>query len=179
MRHAHFIQTFTGITYYPADPRPLEVDIRDIAHALSLLCRYTGHCRVFYSVAEHSLHVADLVRSYGPDIELEALLHDAAEAYCNDISRPLKRSLRDYRIVESLNDIAVRARFDLPVQHTAIIKEADNDLLHCEYAALMKNPLPEGTPGVFRELVNIRGYMPDEVETMFLHRFTNLYKGVF
>jgi hypothetical protein len=123
--------------------------------------------------------VADLAKVYGPEVEFEALLHDAAEAYCNDISRPLKRSLRDYRIVENLNDIAVRTRFDLPVLHTSVIKDADNDLLHCEYTNLMIHPLPAGTPGVFRQSVAIRGYNPLEVEQMFLERFHNLYKGVF
>lgn len=181
MRQGHFIQTYTGINYYPADPRPLDVEIRDIAHALSMLCRYTGHCKFFYSVAEHSLLVADLVRRqvHGPEVELEALLHDAAEAYCNDISRPLKRSLRDYRIVENLNDIAVRTRFDLPISHTPAIKAADNDLLHCEYTTLMTHPLPEGTPGTFQSDVPIRGYNPWDAESLFLKRFYKLYKGVF
>jgi hypothetical protein len=179
MRHGHFIQTYTGITYYPADPRPLDVCIEDIAHALSMLCRYTGHCKFFYSVAEHSMRVADLVSLHGPEVEIQALLHDAAEAYCNDISRPLKRSLHDYRIVESLNDIAVRDRFDLPIKHDPLVKEADNDMLHCEYRALMKNPLPEGIPGVFRRDVCIIGYSPEYAEEKFLNRFHHLYKGVF
>jgi hypothetical protein len=179
MRSGHFIQTYTGINYYPVDPRPLDVDILDIAHSLSMLCRYTGHCRFFYSVAEHSLLVADRVEHLGPEVEFEALMHDAAEAYVNDISRPLKQSLRDYRIAENLNDIAVRTRFDLPITHTPQVKRADNDLLHCEYRALMHHPLPIDTPGEFDPRVVIRGLNPREIESVFLARFYSLYKGVF
>jgi uncharacterized protein len=179
MRQGQFIQTFTGISYYPVDPRPLEVDIRDIAHALSLLCRYTGHCKFFYSVAEHSLLVADACKIYGPEIEFEGLMHDAAEAYVNDLSRPLKASLRDYRIAEDLNDLMVRTRFDIPLKHTPQVKHADNDILHCEYAAIMLHGLPAGTPGVFNPTVCIRGLQSWIVEKMFLERFHSLYKGVF
>jgi 5'-deoxynucleotidase YfbR-like HD superfamily hydrolase len=84
-----WIQTRSGKKFYPLAPRPGSVDINDIAHALANLCRFTGHCD-FYSVAQHSVHVAKLV---SPPARLLALLHDAAEAYMGDIARPWKRML--------------------------------------------------------------------------------------
>lgn len=82
-----WIQTFTGKKVFPLAMTTDMVDIKDIAHALSLKCRFTGHCRTFYSVAEHSMRVAELVR---PELKLAALLHDAAEAYLPDFARPIK-----------------------------------------------------------------------------------------
>jgi uncharacterized protein len=88
-RVGDWIQTYTGLVMYPLDPRGSEICIEDIAHALSNLCRFTGHVREFYSVAEHSVYV-----SYQCDLEdaLWGLLHDASEAYLADMSRPMKRS---------------------------------------------------------------------------------------
>lgn len=84
------IRTFSGKWIYPLDPRLDEIDLGDIAHALSNLCRFTGHCQ-FYSVAEHSCYVAATVTD--PRLRLPALLHDAAEAYLGDIAAPNKGAL--------------------------------------------------------------------------------------
>lgn len=89
-RKGDWIQTVSGKQFYPLDPRPEDVDIRDIAHALSNMCRFTGHTKTFYSVAQHSViasHVVD------PKAAMLALLHDAAEAYMGDIARPWKKFL--------------------------------------------------------------------------------------
>jgi uncharacterized protein len=87
------MQTYTGLAFWPLDPRPDEIRLVDIAHALSKLCRYGGQCLSFYSVAEHSL----LVASKAPDhLKLVALMHDASEAYLLDIPRPIKRHLAGY-----------------------------------------------------------------------------------
>lgn len=113
-----------------------------------------------------------------PDLRFEALLHDASEAYCNDISRPLKASLPDYRRVESLNSQAVRQRFGLPMEHHPDVKCADNDILQSEYRELMNVPTPVDCPGKFRAGIHIRGYVPALAERLFLERFYYLYKGV-
>ena len=93
------MQTFTGRLIDVEDPSVGVVDVEDIAHALSMTCRYGGHCHDFYSVAEHSV----LVEQYGvmvgpfdsltPDERLELLLHDAAEAYVGDVGYPVKVSM--------------------------------------------------------------------------------------
>lgn len=89
-----FILTYTGKVVHFDHITPESIDIRDIAHSLSQLCRYTGHTNMFYSVAQHSLLVAEKMTG-GPADKLVGLLHDAAEAYTNDLSSPLKRWMQD------------------------------------------------------------------------------------
>lgn len=89
-RVGDWIQSASGLQVYPLDPRPEEIRIGDIAHALSHVCRFAGHSRFFYSVAQHSV-LASLAAT--PASALPALLHDAAEAYMGDIARPWKRFL--------------------------------------------------------------------------------------
>ena len=83
------IMTHTGRLVDVLRPDPANVCIEDIAHALSHICRYTGHVSRTYTVAEHCLHASQL----GIGDPLACLMHDAAEAYINDVASPLKRSL--------------------------------------------------------------------------------------
>ena len=89
-----WIQTYTGRKFHPLRPRVAEVDVRDIAHALSLKCRFGGHCRVFYSVAEHSVRVSRVLEAKGRELAVWGLMHDAGEAYLPDVGRPVKSFLR-------------------------------------------------------------------------------------
>jgi hypothetical protein len=90
-RRGDWVQTFTGVKVHPLDPRPEDVRVADVAHALARLCRFTGHVKAaHYSVAQHSVLASHVVH---PAAALLALLHDAAEAYLGDLSRPLKRHL--------------------------------------------------------------------------------------
>ena len=92
-----WIQTYTGRKFFPLTDEPGEIDLRDIAHSLALQCRFNGHCRQFYSVAEHSVRVSHIL----PDEEAAwGLLHDAAEAYVSDLPRPLKLTVPDFRAAE-------------------------------------------------------------------------------
>lgn len=88
LKHKGWIQTLSGKQFWPLDPRAEDVCIEDIAHSLSLKCRFTGHVRKFYSVADHCIRVSYAVR---PAFALPALLHDAAEAYLCDVAAPIKR----------------------------------------------------------------------------------------
>jgi len=90
-RQGEWMETWSGVRFYPLDPRPEEVNIEDIANALSKMCRFGGHSRQFYSVAEHSLWVSYRVP---PWLALAGLLHDAHEAYVGDMIRPVKNSIR-------------------------------------------------------------------------------------
>jgi len=142
------IQQKNGGAFYPFDPRPEEVDIESIAHALSNLCRYTGHCSGFYSVAQHSVLVSREVRI---DQALWGLLHDAPEAYINDISRPLKKDMHVYRGNETNNRswsitrceekimeaIAARYGLDLATYDHVEVKRADDVLLATEVRDFM------------------------------------------
>lgn len=89
-RKGDWMQTYTGRKFWPLNPRAEEVYIEDIAHSLALSCRFNGHCKVFYSIAQHSVLVSQIVK---PTQQLIALLHDSAEAYLGDIIRPIKRFL--------------------------------------------------------------------------------------
>ncbi|WP_209744070.1 HD family hydrolase [Klebsiella michiganensis] len=92
-----FIQTFTGKHFNYLDIQQDAIEIEDIANALSNICRFAGHLPEFYSVAQHSVLTSNLVPQ---EFALEALLHDAAEAYLQDIPAPLKRLLPGYRAIE-------------------------------------------------------------------------------
>ncbi|WP_339079658.1 phosphohydrolase [Pseudomonas sp. TMP9] len=115
----------------------------DIAHALSLICRFNGHCSRHYSVAQHSLLVADIVQSQGhsPEIQLQALLHDAAEAYVGDMVRPLKLLLweanGEFDAIEEHVWRAVCERFDLELELPACVHQADMIALATERRDLL------------------------------------------
>jgi hypothetical protein len=110
-----YIQTISGGN--PFDPDPGEIEIEDIALALSHQCRFGGHCRVFYSVAQHSCLVSDLVIERGGNLAaLWALLHDASEAYLVDLPHPLKHRSelgKLYAAAEDRLQAAVCERFGL------------------------------------------------------------------
>jgi hypothetical protein len=172
---ADWMCTFSGVQYYPAAPRMKDVRIVDIAHALSMLCRYTGHCRQFYSVAEHSVHVSHTVPA---PLALLGLMHDATEAYVNDLSSPLKRSLPDYKMIEAFNWVAIARRFGLPEQLPRDIHLADMAVLRAEQAALMP-PLPadDGLSHIEPAPVTILALAPAAAEALFLERFYELTRA--
>lgn len=172
-RKGDWIRTFKGIEYWPLDPRPEDVLIEDIAHALANVCRYAGHTSRFYSVAEHSILVSRLV---APELALAGLLHDATEAYVVDVPRPLKRYLTNYAEIEELNWQAVAAKFDLnPVMHESI-KNADNAILVTEMRIFMNGQKPKTIYGnsnglvVPEDIVPI-GMLPTWGEAAFMTRF--------
>ena len=107
--HGWFV-TATGRKVYVMDPGPEDVCIEDIAHALSHICRFGGHCKTFYSVAQHSVLVSKHVPA---GLALEGLLHDATEAYVGDMIRPLKRQMPEYVEAENAWHEAIIARFGL------------------------------------------------------------------
>lgn len=139
-RQGDWMQTFTGRKFWPLDPRPEDVCIEDIAHALAYQCRFGGHCREFYSVAEHSIRVALIVANNGfpGNVILGALLHDAAEAYVVDVPRPLKRFLPGYKEVEMgvLRVIAEATGVSASIWNK-VIKDSDEILLATEARDLM------------------------------------------
>lgn len=129
-----WINTFTGRQFHPLEPRPEDVDPLDIAHALSLQTRYTGHCPEPYSVAQHSVLVSI---HCNPRDALWGLLHDASEAYICDLSRPAKEALRKagitfYDEIEARIMQAVADRFGLAMPIPPSVKAADELLLTTE-----------------------------------------------
>jgi len=116
-----------GKPFSLSDPKPEEVEIPHIAHALSLLCRWTGQTREFYSVAQHCVDVSYIVPEH---LALQGLLHDASEAYIGDVSSPLKWLL-DTRAPGVLKDIegkihaAIAERFQTGFPFHSLVKQAD------------------------------------------------------
>lgn len=130
-----WMRTFTGRKVTPMYLTPEQVCLGDIAHALARLCRYGGHCAGFMSVGEHSIEVAKLVRREQPEFELEALLHDAAEAYLGDLVRPLKKHPDFFAVYSAAEERAERAIaevFELTYPWPEVIKEMDNKRLQWE-----------------------------------------------
>ena len=130
-RKGGWIQTYTGGTFWPMDPQPDDIRIQDIAHSLSMQCRYAGHCIDFYSVAEHSVLLAQWVfeQTGSSGMALWGLLHDAAEAYLVDVPRPLKPHLVGYGEAEARVMKAVRKRFSMWPFMPEIVREADTRIL--------------------------------------------------
>ena len=131
MRYGDFIQTYSGIEFYPLDPRIEEVKLLDIAHALSNICRFTGHCNEFYSVAQHSVLVSQYVSE---ENALWGLLHDASEAYICDIARPVKKSLemKPYKEIEKRLMNVIAKTFNLSEDEPKEVKEIDTKMLRTE-----------------------------------------------
>jgi hypothetical protein len=166
-----WIQTWTGRVFRPLDPAPASIDIHDIAHSLALQCRFNGHCRAFYSVAEHSVRVSHAVPT---EHALWGLLHDATEAYLSDLPRPIKSQLPGYRAAEDRLMAALAAHFGLPWPMPAAVHAADNALLATEQRDLMvPAPAPWGIPAA---------PLPERIEPLpweaaeraFLDRFAEL-----
>lgn len=165
-----WIQTYTGKRFFPLDPNPDDVDIFDIAHALSLKCRYGGHCDRFYSVAEHSVYVGRETES------LEGLLHDAAEAYSpfGDVPRPIKADVPWVHKIETPIEQAIATKFNLMWPWTAAVKEADHRIIADEKKALMTSS--GEWPGGYDKPIGVRinAWPHDYAERVFLNEFRRL-----
>jgi uncharacterized protein len=141
-KHRGFIVTYTGKKFYPLEPNPNDVDIRDIAHALSNMCRWGGHVMRFYSVAQHSVILADYALNQGNNTTMVAsaallmLLHDASEAYFADICRPVKELLPGIKEIEHNLDKCIASVFGLQWPWPDFVKELDTQILEDERSQL-------------------------------------------
>lgn len=148
-----FIITYSKQKFSPLNVKAEEIDIIDIAHALSLMCRANGHIKHFYSVAQHSLNCALEAKARGlsKEIRLACLLHDASEAYISDITRPVKRSLPQYVAFEEVLQNRIYDRFSLAHLNEAersLVKEIDDCLLYYELLELMNEEIFDRRPAM-------------------------------
>ena len=179
-----YFETFTGKHFYLLNPRPEDVCIEDIAHSLARTCRYGGHVRVEnYSVAEHSCLMAEYVMGlvasgrYTRLDALEALMHDAGEAYYGDIKRPIKHEPTISAVLTPIFDRidhVVRGVFGLPWTETTSCKVLDRRIVRDERVAVMG-----GSPSDDKSLhpplgVSIRGLLPNAAEEWFLRLYKEL-----
>lgn len=176
-RAGDWIQVFTGGQFWPLDPRPDEIHIEDIAHSLSLQCRFAGHTLVHYSVGEHSYLLSTLC---SPDNALWGLLHDAAEAYLVDLPRPIKRFSRlgeEYRTIEARLMVCICECFGLPAVCPAEVKELDNLMLQWEQRDLMALPPAQWKQhGAVLPIQTLVPFTPSENEHWFVRQFQFLWR---
>ena len=171
MNKGDWIQTYTGKQFYPLSPEIDKISIVDIAHALSMKCRYTGHCSDFYSVAEHSVVVSNFCL---PQYALAGLMHDAAEAYLPDVSRPIKPYLTGFKQLEDSLLGEIFTRYNIIYPYPQNIKDIDTRACFSEGVFLMPDiscwKLQDPLPG-FRPM----SLSPTEAKVEFLERFFELY----
>ena len=168
MRH---IRTWSGRDLDLLDPQPESIHILDIASGLSNECRFAGQCRRFYSVAQHSVLASQNVRH---GLAMQALLHDAAEAYIKDIPTPLKALLPDYRAIEQRLERVIRRRFGLPDELAEEVETADLQLLATETRDLIHGPTWPELAGVRPLDRPITALNASSARTAFIVRFTQL-----
>lgn len=174
-----WMQTFTGKRFYPLNPDHELICIEDIAHSLSLKCRYGGHCIFFFSVAEHSVLMADAVISAGgkPMEALVTLMHDSPEAYVEDMIRPIKKSVIGYDLIETRVWEAICIKFKLDPNLPRIVKDYDNRILADEKLQNMTPLEWDYTPGPALG-IQLNLWHPARAEAEFLKRFSDLTEAL-
>lgn len=170
-----FIETFNGLKFEPLKPNFADIRIQDIAHALANQCRFSGHTRFHYSVAEHSVRVSEALSRQSKEVQLWGLLHDASEAYLVDLPTPLKLDPTigtGYQAAEARLMLSVCKAFGLPSAEPLAVRWADADLLATEVRDLMhpdraywKKLTGKALPG------RIRPWAPDVAEFEFMRRY--------
>lgn len=168
--------TFSGAKYWPEDPRAGDFRIADIAHALANQCRFGGHCREFYSVAQHSVIVSNICALRDA---MWGLLHDASEAYLVDVPRPVKysRGMERYTEIERAFMAAICEQFGLGAEMPTSVHWADEALLALEARHLMpEEAVREWTLSCTDDtgLLGIVPWSPAVAEREFLTRFAQL-----
>lgn len=131
------VRTFSGLFVDPLNLQPEDINITDIAHALSQIPRFGGHSRVQLSVAQHCVWVA---KELPDELKLEGLLHDASEAYLLDIPSPLKERLPEYIVAERMAMGAVAKAFGLQDNFWRLpeVKAVDKRALQYEWRNYVK-----------------------------------------
>ena len=186
------IVTYTGRVFDLLNPKPEMVCIEDIAHSLAYQCRYNGHCKFFYSVAQHCVLMAE--NKDLPGDPLQKLLHDAAEAYIGDLVRPWKNillvnfpqlssmysaeSVISVKSFENSIQIVIGEALGIDLTHSAEVKKADNIMMATEIRDLMPDMPSDHDWGVdLRNTVEgpvIFPWTPKYAEQLFLDCYLEL-----
>lgn len=168
-----WIQTYSGKRFTPIRPNPGAIVIQDIAHALSMQCRFSGHVKQFYSVAQHCVLVSHICDHKDA---LWGLLHDATEAFLVDVPRPLKKSGKfgAYMEAERVMQDAICERFGLDKEEPESVHRADTILLATEARDLMYPLRPDWTQPVKPLPFKIEPASPREAKLLYLERFFEL-----
>jgi len=178
-----FIQTFTGKEFHFLRPTADMVDIRDVAHSLALKCRFNGHCKRFYSVAEHCCILSDYVINVlklGPREALHILMHDAAETYTPDMPSPMKHVLWCFQRLERIIEFVVMPALGVPVLLPAHLKKLDHDIIVDEKQELMNTSVSmwEGYEDTQPLGISFPEWGPEEAEAEFMKRYEKLTRMI-
>lgn len=169
------ILTSTAQYFFFDRPEEHDFDIEEIAHALAHLCRYTGHTRTFYSVAQHCVHVSHIVPR---EFALCGLMHDASEAYLGDVTKPLKMMLPDYLVIEERVEAAIATQHGLPFTMPDAVKRADLTMLVTEKRDLMPVGFNNSDDGRWPDIkplpMVIRPWTSQEARQAFVTRYWEL-----
>lgn len=166
------ILTFTGKHFDPTNPEENLINLSDIGHALSLICRGNGHVKYFYSVAQHSIACCQeaQARGYSDRVQLACLLHDASEAYLSDVTRPVKKLLTAYlEVEENLQNMIWNKYLKSPLtkEEKQQVFEVDDDMLVYEFAQMMPEKISDAEVELKADIVCSFKNM-SEVEDEFL-----------
>lgn len=164
------IRTLSGKYINVFAPDPATIVIEDIAHSLSMQPRFGGHLPEFYSVAQHCCHCFD---SVGPDFKMEALMHDASEAYLLDIPSPIKKNMPEYKAIESPLMEAIGQKFGFAWPMSETVKKIDAYMLRFEWDVLMLNMHPDMYEH-FKPSNFVLPWSPIRAKKEFLNRFDYL-----
>lgn len=180
-------ELYSGKLFDIVKPTPDQIELKDIAHSLSNICRFNGHCKEFYSVAQHSVVVAS-ISPY--EHKLAALMHDASEAYLCDLPTPIKRGVKlgkIYKEFEAKVEDVIADCFGFEYPYHESILYADSIALAAEALALM----PSGGLGwdwpnwsaddlfKIKECSKIKCLTPCESKDLFLETFHDIAIGAF
>lgn len=167
-----YIRLHSGRKFHFLNPKPDQIDIKDVAISLSRIPRFCGHTRIPYFVGHHCCLASD----YAPDeIKLVTLLHDAVENVTNDAPAPLKVCLPQFKVIEKRIERVFAKRFGIPFPFPSGVKEIDLKMLSTEQRDLMRGdewkyspftPYPE----------RIKPWSSEKTYREFMKRFRKLSK---
>ena len=172
------IMTHSHIMFDPLKPNPALIEIGDIAHSLSMLCRANGHFRSFYSVGQHCINCCKeaAARGHSRRVQLACLLHDASEAYLSDVTRPVKQELPQYKLIEAPLQEAIWVKYlgsPLTEEENRQVFAIDDDVLWHEFVNLMGAALSDQEPKLAAApLYDFMGFVPCREE--YLRLFAQL-----
>lgn len=160
------IMTHSHKMFDPLAPDPELIDITDIAHSLSMLCRANGHFKSFYSVGQHCINCCKeaAARGWSRRVQLACLLHDASEAYLSDVTRPVKQEIPRYKQIEEPLQDAIWLKYlgtPLTEEENRQVFQIDDEVLWHEFVQLMGAALSDTEPALASQPVYaFLGFVP-------------------
>jgi uncharacterized protein len=171
-----WIRLLSGAQFNYNRPEESDVTLDDLASALSNICRFSGHLPCFYSVAQHLVNTSRIVPA---EHAFDALMHDTAEAFTNDLPTPLKWALPIFKELEVKIETAMSQKFGFNYPYPAAVKEADTNMLILEKLHVKKDdsvwPHYENiVVDHLVDMVDLKPWQPCRAKREFLERYEEL-----